>query len=137
MNTKRLKRLLLLPLLMLGLLIGLAAQSPSGNVVLAFDYPVSDLDTNLVFKLYGTTNVALPLTNWLVMASAAATSAVSTNLIGTNLVATFNIPVTITPGRFFFVCTASNFWQESVPSNVASTPALPRSDSKLTIKRGP
>lgn|SRR3990167_7444759 len=116
-------KLALLSIILGCLLAALAATPPSGRVILAWDYPTNELGTNLTFRLYGSSNITTPLTNWTVL----------TNVVGTNL----SVTVQIQPGVYFFALTASNFWMESDFSNVASTPALPRSDSKLGITRGP
>ena len=112
-------RSLLFPLTLLAL--G-PAFTPSGRINLSWSYPTNEFDTNLVFRVYSSTNATDFLTNWSVL----------TNVVGTNLSAT----VTIAPGARFFFMTASNFWGESNPSEVASTPALPRSDSRIGITRG-
>jgi hypothetical protein len=74
-----------------------------------------------MFKLYHSTDPAVPLAQWTPL----------TNIAGTNLSVTLNIE----PGVHCFFLTASNWWGESDPSNVASTPAPPRSGN-LTIRRG-
>ena len=98
-----------------------AGLNPSGRVRLAWDYPTNELSTNLVFRLYTSTNSMLEATNWTVL----------TNVVGTNL----SVDIRIVPGERFFFLTASNFWGESFLSNIASTPALPRADLKPTITR--
>ena len=95
------------------------AAAIDGKVTLVWDYPVSEMTTNLTFKVYSSTNIIIPLTNWVVL----------TNIVGT----TNSVKVQITPGACFFYVTASNFWGESNPSNVASTPVLPRSPQNLKI----
>lgn len=95
---------------------------PSGNVVLSWSYPAESLSPDLTFRVYASTNLATPITNW----------ACLTNIAGTNLSAS----VKIQPGQMFFVMTASNFWGESLTSNVAATPKLPLpAGDTLTIKR--
>ena len=91
-----------------------------GRVTLQWDYPLDELD-GVTFTVYHTTNAAAPVSDWAPIASITATN---------------RIPLTVIPGRNFFACTASNFWGESVPSNVAATPPLPRSDINLSIRRG-
>jgi len=93
------------------------------NVTLAWDYPSNELSTNLVFKLYSTTNVALPMTNWPLVKT----------IVGTNL----TTPFPMQPGMRLFVMTASNFWGESTFSPVAATPPAPRFDVPLSIAPGP
>lgn len=91
---------------------------PSGRVTLAWDYPTNLLGTNLWFNIYSSTNLNEPITNWVCLRS----------VVGTNLQAT----VTVQPGAH-----ASNFWGESLTSNVALTPDLARpAGDTLTIHRG-
>ena len=100
----------------------LSADTPgSDTVTLAWDYPSAELNTNLTFKLYHSTNPTLPLAQWMPF----------TNIAGTNL----SVALSINVGVHFFFLTASNWWGESDPSNVASTPAPPRS-GVLVIRRG-
>ena len=103
-----------------------AVPSPAGttatnDITLAWDYPASELSTNLSFKLYHSVNPAQPLAQWTPI----------TNIAGTNL--SVSLPVEV--GVHFFYLTASNWWGESDPSNVASTPPPPRSGI-LGIRRG-
>lgn len=101
---------------------GMNLTPPTGRVTLAWDYPTNELSTDLWFNIYETTNLAAPLTNWNCL----------TNVLGTNLTAS----VIVQPGAHFFVATASNFWGESLTSNVASTPILPKpAGDSLTIHR--
>ena len=95
---------------------------PSGTVKLAFDYPDSEVTPDLVFYLYGSSSLNIPMTNWVALASTE----------GTNRAFT----ATIMPGRYYFVAIVSNFWGVSDFSNVVSVPPLPRNDTKLTIQRG-
>jgi len=89
------------------------------NVNLAWDYPTNELSTNLTFKLYSATNIASPVATWPLL----------TTVVGTNL----SVTLPIDAQQRYFVMTASNWWGESIPSNVAGTPPLPRSDSKLSL----
>lgn len=41
----------------------------------------------------------------------------------------------LTPGVYFFYCTASNLWTESLPSNTVKTPPLPSAVKKLVITK--
>lgn len=99
------------------LLSGLLATAQ--NIRLLWDYTNSTTLPD-VFKLYHSIDLALPLTNWSYM----------TNTSGTNLSLVLQIP----PGQHFFYLTASNFWGEGPPSNVASTPPLP-TNATLRIER--
>jgi len=77
-------------------------------------------ETNGVVKIYGSTNLALPLTNWIYIGE---TSITNTTFVVSNL----------TPFRQFFVARSSNWWGESDFSNVAPTPPIPRGDVNLRI----
>lgn len=116
------KKILLL--LLIGQIVAIAASKflvePSGRVTLAWDPPAGGVVPD-VYKIYHSTNINTPLSNWVCIAT----------VPGTNLTTT----VMVTPGTNFFTATASNFWGESLFSNVARTPGLPSSDGSLTIKR--
>ena len=127
------KPLLFLPFLLLGLLAGQAAP-PTGSITFFWDYPSAYLETNLVFRLYTSTNITTPLTNWTVIGSVNGLAALGTNGIGTNT-SKLRLSVKIEPGQHYFVMKASNFWGEADFSNVVSTPALPRDDSTLRVER--
>lgn len=90
---------------------------PSGRITLAWDYPTNELGMDLTFRVYRSGD----LRNWTLL----------TNVVGTNA----TVAVQVQPGQHFFAMTASNFWGESDFSAVASTPPLPRSDSKVSITR--
>ena len=102
----------------------LAANSiPTGptSITLAWNYPANQLSTGLVFRVYSSLDITTPLQNWTVL----------TNVVGTNLFVTLSVQ----PGARYFSLTASNLWGESDFSNVASTPAVPRSDVDLSVRR--
>lgn len=96
-------------------------------VVLAWDYPdVTNqimpgvwFDPLMQFNLYVHTNVATPLTNWMLL----------TNVPGVLRSA----KIQIAPGSYFFALTASNWWGESDFSNVAPIAGPPRSDGRLFL----
>lgn len=116
------KVLLFLALLILCIcIVSARAGVASGPTPVTLGWnPQPQLDSNAVFKLYGSTNVSLPVTQWTYL-----TSAPAVTVSGTNSWPTTNLVVTMTPGMFFFYLTASNFWGESGPSNGTSTPAVP------------
>lgn len=105
------------------LVLALPAMGAPGiirtNAMLRWSYPTNELSTNLTFYIYSHTNIAVPLTNWPML----------TNVVGTNLSVTLPINA---QQRWFFM-TASNWWLESLPSEVVATPPLPRNDSKLEL----
>jgi hypothetical protein len=96
-------------------------QTPAavGLTTLSWNYPTSELNSNLLFKIRGTTNLSLAKTNWPII----------TNIVGTITNTTVQIP----PGAYYFTMTASNLWGETIPSNVEATPALPRSDFTVRV----
>lgn len=100
-----------------------AAPISTNGVILMWDYPTNLLSTNLVFKLYSSTNATAPLSTW----------ALVKTIPGTVTATSFPMQ----PEARFFVMTASNFWGEANFSNVAATPAAPRSDVTLSIAPAP
>jgi hypothetical protein len=131
------KPFVFLPLLLLSLLSSRAAITPppSGWVTFVWEYESAYLETNLVFRLYESTNITRPVANWTMIASINGIQALGTNTIGTNLISTLRLPVQVTPGAHFFSMTASNFWGSADFSNVVSTPALPRDDVQWRVER--
>ena len=112
----------LLLLVLLTIVLPSPTRAADATITLAWDYPTNELSMTLTFKLYHSETLTLPAAQWTVL----------TNIPGTSLQVT--VPVTIS--QHYFYLTASNWWGESDPSNVASTPAPPRS-GRLTIHRGP
>ncbi len=100
---------------------GFLQAAPPGilrtNVTLAWDYPVTELSTNLVFKIYSATNVIQPVV-------------LLTNVSGTNT----QVTLPLDAQQRYFVVTASNYWGESSFSNVAETPPPPRDQNNLRLK---
>lgn len=103
----------------LGVLVGvLYAQSFDGKITLQWDAPVQ----GVTFNVYHSPDATAPVSTWQRL----------TNVVGTN-----RATVTVIPGEHYFIVTASNFWGESGPSNIASTPAVPPEvGSSLKISRG-
>ena len=97
-------------------------STPTRTVTFAWDYPTNELSPSLTFILYSAADLSLSATNWVSL----------TNTVGTNLTLT----ISITPGLRFFYLTASNFWGESLPSQMAVTPATAKTTTNLTIRRG-
>jgi hypothetical protein len=115
------KKFLTITLCVLG--IALVAQSAiNGRVRLTWSYPTTT-DTSLVFKIYTSTSMSIPLTNWTVVAT------VPYNARSYDL--------TVTPGEQFFVMTASNFWGQGDFSNVAGTPPAPSIGGSLAVQKLP
>lgn len=79
-------------------------------------------DSNGVVRVYHSTDITVPLTNW----------AVLTNVQGSFT----NVVIGVLPSAHFFTGTYSNFWGESDFSPVASTPPFPRFDVNLLITKG-
>jgi len=108
------------PLLLLALPLN-AGIGTNETVTLTWDYPAADLSPDLTFRIRHSTEADLPFAKWSVL----------TNVAGTNLSVTLNLE----PGQHYFYLTATNWWGESDPSNIASTPPRPRSGA-LRIHRG-
>jgi hypothetical protein len=73
-----------------------------------------------LFKLYTTTDISTPLTDW--------------KLVATVSGEIHNITISnIEPIQAYFYLVASNWWGESLPSNVAQTPPIPSDVRGLTI----
>jgi hypothetical protein len=99
-------------------------NSVTGHLRLAWSYDTNQLSTNLSFNIYGSTNLAQPVSSWPIL----------TNVIGTNT----SCDLWLTPAQYFFVGTASNFWGEtSVTSNLVVTPPAPQPiNDSLKIQKG-
>jgi hypothetical protein len=112
----------LLPLIFLFTLAAIGA--PPGvmrtNLTLRWDYPANELSTNLTFKIYSTTNLSLPVTNWPVFVT----------VVGTNL----SHPVPVEDFKRFFSMTASNLIGEGNFSMVVEKPAPPRDQIPLGLQ---
>jgi hypothetical protein len=99
-------------------------NSVTGHLRLAWSYDTNQLSTNLAFIIYGSTNLAQPVSSWPIL----------TNVPGTNT----SCDLWLTPAQYFFVGTASNFWGEtSVTSNLVVTPPAPQPiNDSLKIQKG-
>jgi hypothetical protein len=96
------------------MLTALVASAQSTNVVGCVTFAWSDNNTPLVksdpsyhYNFYHSTNIAVPLTNWV--------------KIATSMSGVTNLPVNIPAGTHYFFVTAQDWWGESGPSNIAST----------------
>ena len=101
--------------------------APTGSIGLTWEYTDA---APTWFKIYATTNLGLGVTNWPLF-----TNVPGTSTDGTGTWTTTSFWFTITPGRMFFVATATNFWGESQFSNVTSTPPVAVFPTNLTIRR--
>jgi hypothetical protein len=113
----------LIPALLFG--TTLPSGNVNGHVRLAWAYPANELDTNLFFNFYATTNLTVPFAQWQFL----------TNTTGTNI----SIDLNLVPDRYFIVGTASNIWGEtSITSNMVVLPFPPREiNSSLKIQKLP
>lgn len=82
-----------------------AVVLPSPTVTLMWDYPAEELGTNLIFKIYHSTDPTLPAMAWPEL----------TNVIGTNL----SVSLPMESGAHFFTLTASNSAGESAFATVS------------------
>lgn len=123
-STQLIKRLFLISLVVGGLLFVAFGQSnpqPQPEpVTLQWDYPSNEI-AGITFRIYHSTDATAPLSQWQLLATVPETNRVSIEVI---------------PGAHFFVGTASNFWGESVFSNTAYTPDVPRAGVNFRIRRG-
>jgi len=98
--------------------IGLLSPAQAEQVTIAWDYPTNELN-GVTFRLRWSNDIATPLTNWFV------------------LIATTNttVKVDVPRGVNFFTASASNFWGESVFSNIAFTPPVVRTNVQIIVTR--
>ena len=83
------------------------------NVLFLWNY--SGPTSNTVFRVYGTTNLSQPSTNWPLV--------VAWSTWGTNSTGQLTNSIFVTPAAYFFAMTASNgFWAETPQSVAVSTP---------------
>lgn len=110
-------------------LLMLSALSAFGqlrtNVILEWTYPPAEL-TNVTFLLFSSQTITNPVENWPLLWTVRGT---------TNAPTPTNLTLAMEPQVMFFAMKSSNFWGRSTNfSNVAWTPAPPRSDSTLLAK---
>lgn len=108
-------RLATLSLVLLGACL---VSALDGRVVLSWTATNTDL-APITFRVYHSTNLVRPVP-WDYYAE----------VQGTNLLRT-----TLVPGVHFMYCTASNFWGETSPSNIAGTPPAPEFINTLRIQK--
>ena len=96
------------------------------NATLTADWDTNVTSADLVFKVYTSSDVASPLTNWTVLTNVSWPGCMTN---GTNIVV--NVP--LTPGQHYYFMTASNWWGESPPSNVTNA-AVVVTGSRLRIQ---
>jgi len=100
------------------------------NVTFVWDAPANQSYTGLVYRIYSSTNVALPTNSWPLLA-------VVTNPVPINAGAQLSYSVPLVPGAYFFTMTSSNFWGASFFSEAAATPPPVPQLNNLTLQRGP
>lgn len=92
----------------------------SATITLRWDYPIEDLQNDSPdFRVYWSDNVALPMTNWVLMVTTKMPS----------------VKVTVIPGLNFFAVNASNMWGLSFFSNITNTPGLVKTNIPISITR--
>lgn len=89
------------------------------SVALSWDYDTNNAPD--VFKLYSSGDISSPLTNWPLVAT------VSGNVHDISI-------GNLVPQQAWFYVTASNWWGESLPSNLAGIPQPPSGVGNLRIK---
>jgi alpha/beta superfamily hydrolase len=110
--------------LSIGILLATVAASVSEIVTLAWQHGASGPDPATTYRIYHSTDVALPVAQWAEVAQIAGDQT--------------NHSLNIMPGEHFFVMNASNFWGlSSNYSNVASTPEVPVNPITVIIRLGP
>lgn len=134
------RRSSVLCLTLLVLALGGIAAVPVKPLRLLWDYAAEDLNTNLVFLLRGTTNLAQPMP-WPIEAVIPTANHYSNGVwnVPTNgPFVTFEVLQAVTPGQHFYYVTASNaFWEaESLPSNTLGLDPLPSQSGNLRAKKG-
>lgn len=101
-------------------LCAFALSAWAATVSLQWSYPINGYTPDLVFVIYGTSNLAVNVTNWPIYTNYAATNACVTN--GGNL--TWTMPVVPAATAQFFTCAASNLWGVSALSNTNNFPMV-------------
>jgi len=90
-----------------------AADPPESSIAFSWNCTASSLDTNLVFRLYTSTNITRPLTNWQMIGSVSGL---------TNIAGTVRMTARFKSGPRFFVMTVSNsLGNKFVQGRIAST----------------
>ena len=116
-----------------GLLVVICANAVTPvqrtNVTLICNYPVEELVSNLWFKVYASTNISTPVSNWPVVAVISSTNA---TISGTNV--SFKAPLVGIVQTFYAVSASNSWWQADGDfSNVALTPPIPRDIISLRL----
>lgn len=116
----------IIPLLAAAVLVIAAVPSINDkvNITLRWDHPIEfqEGNSNWVYRIYQSSDG----TNWTAI----------TNVSGLSN----SVVLPVTKAQAFYYATtveATNFWNESLPSNVAQTPAPPLSGENLSVSRGP
>lgn len=116
----------LIPLVAVAILAIAAVPSINDkvNITLKWDHPIEfqEGNSNWVYRIYQSSDG----TNWTAI----------TNVSGLSN----SVVLPVTKAQAFYYATtveATNFWSESLPSNVAQTPAPPLSGENLSVSRGP
>jgi hypothetical protein len=109
------------------LLMAMPLLAAPQQIKLAWDWDANGQNlAECSFRIYQTTNVSAPLTNWVMV----------TNVTGTNAFTGSNymVPLMVVPAQYFWTVTVSNFWSESDTSNVVNAPPVPLSP-KLKLSK--
>lgn len=103
-------------LALLALCLCLAAQAEPPPITLEWDY--SDPVPPDLFTLYVSDSPNTPFGTWRIFMDIPGRDVMTGQTAN-------QVIIHLTPGRYCFYITASNFWGESEPSNVACTPFVP------------
>ena len=113
------KKFLLVSFCLVCLCLITKAQTNAVDVKLSWSYPTNEL-IGTSFKLYNSTDVTIPLANWVVF---------------TNVLEKTNVIVKLVPNKYFFSIRASNFWGDGPFSTVLVTLSAPQTNLGLSITR--
>lgn len=113
--------------ILIALLLGAASlvAGPVTNITIGWTYPVDELSTNIVFRIYHTTNIVQNPTN---------TFPVGWNLFTNVSGLKTNVVIPVKPGNSFFIGTVYSLegMGESPPSNDLRVQGLRRSTIDAT-----
>ena len=106
--------------------------APASSCVLAWNYPASEVHSNLSFTVYTSPSLSIPHTNWIAVTNFSSLS----NSVATASNLQFTVRVPVWYGAQFWTATADDtFWGKSFFAQDAWTNPLPRLHNPLKISR--